>query len=145
VRRFDDAFRRRLRRAAARRPARESRTVTIVTGELFAPILRRLLAGTPLPGLEAEVVPAPNHFFGRAISVAGLLTGEDIAGALSGRTLGDAVLVPRVALRETAGVFLDDVSPPDLARHLGVPVETPEADADGLLDALLGPSLARRR
>jgi putative radical SAM enzyme (TIGR03279 family) len=146
VRRFEDAFRRRLRRAVAPRPARGgARAVTIVTGELFAPILRRLLADARLPGVEAEVLAAPNHFFGRAISVAGLLTGADIAGALAGRTLAGPVLVPRVALRETAGVFLDDVSPPELARHLGVPVETPEADADGLLDALLGRGSARRR
>jgi NifB/MoaA-like Fe-S oxidoreductase len=144
VRRFDDAFRRRLRRVASR-PVRGARAVTIVTGELFAPILRRLLADARLPGVEAEVVAAPNHFFGRAISVAGLLTGRDIAGALAGRTLTAPVLVPRVALRETAGVFLDDVSPAELARHLGVPVETPEADADGLLDALIGPDSARRR
>jgi putative radical SAM enzyme (TIGR03279 family) len=146
VRRFHDTFRRRLRRAAPARPPRAApRAVTIITGELFAPILRRLLAGVRLPGLEADVVATPNHFFGRAISVAGLLTGEDVAAALSGRAPGDLVLVPRVALRETAGVFLDDVSPQDLARHLGVPVETPEADADGLLDALMGEAASRRR
>jgi putative radical SAM enzyme (TIGR03279 family) len=146
VRRFEDAFRRRLRRAATSgaMPSRP-RAVTVVTGELFAPILGRLLAATRLPGVQAGVVAIANHFFGRAISVAGLLTGADIAAALSGRALGDLVLVPRVALRETAGVFLDDASPHDLARHLGVPVETPEADADGLLDALLGGTSSRRR
>ena len=64
----------------------------------------------------------PNEFFGRAITVAGLLTGQDVARALSGRSLGDAVLIPRVALTETKGVFLDDVVPDDLARHLGVPI-----------------------
>jgi hypothetical protein len=47
------------------------------------------------------------------------------------------VLVPRVALTETRGVFLDDVSPADLAHHLGVPVTTPEASARGLVEALL--------
>ena len=36
--------------------------------------------------------------------------------------LGDAVLVPAVALRDGEGVFLDDLTPADLARSLGVPV-----------------------
>ena len=145
VRRFEDAFRRRARRPESPRAGTGARrTVTIVTGELFAPILRRLLGLLTVPRFHADVVAVPNDFLGRAISVAGLLTGEDIAKALVGRPPGDVVLVPRVALRETAGVFLDDVSPGDLARHLGVRVETPEADADGLLDALIDRAPSRR-
>ena len=59
------------------------------------------------------------------------------------RVLGEVVLIPAVALHEGRGVFLDDVSPSDLAAHLGVPVETPEATADGLLGALVGRPAAR--
>ncbi|MBI3455104.1 MAG: DUF512 domain-containing protein [Candidatus Rokubacteria bacterium] len=137
VRRFEDDFVRTLRRRRARRPIAPA--VTVVTGELFAPVLRRLLQTLTAPGLIVEVVAARNDFFGPAISVAGLLTGQDIARVLANRTLGDVVLVPGVALQETRGVFLDDVSPGDLTRHLGVPVEAPEATAEGLLGALLGP------
>jgi hypothetical protein len=42
-----------------------------------------------------------------------------------------------VALTETKGVFLDDVAPADLERHLGVPVRPVEASARGLVDGLL--------
>ncbi len=137
VRRFEDEL-----RALARRPLRprwrEGRIVTVVTGELFGPILDRLARALPIAGLTVDVVPVPNEFFGRAIGVAGLLTGADVARALAGRQLGDAVLVPRVALTETKGVFLDDVAPADLAAHLGVPVLAAEASARGLVDALLG-------
>jgi putative radical SAM enzyme (TIGR03279 family) len=136
VRRFEDEFRR-----LARRPPeprwRGARAVTVVTGELFAPVLERFLPALRVPALQVTAVAVPNEFFGRAISVAGLLTGQDVARALGGRALGDLVLVPRVALTETQGVFLDDVSPADLERHLGVPVATPEATARGLVDALL--------
>ena len=110
----------------------------MVTGELFGPLLGPLLERIRVPGLRADVVAVPNEFFGRAITVAGLLTGQDVARALSGRPLGDAVLVPRVALTETKGVFLDDVAPDDLARALGVPIVTVEASARGLIDGLLG-------
>jgi putative radical SAM enzyme (TIGR03279 family) len=137
VRRFEDDLRGLVGRPASPR-WRGSRMATVVTGELFAPILSRLLEGLRVPGLQAEVVAVANEFFGPAITVSGLLTGQDVARALAGRSLGDLVLIPRVALTETKGVFLDDVAPVDLERHLGVPVATPEASARGLVDGLLG-------
>ncbi len=116
--------------------------MTIVTGTLFGPILDRLLATLRVPGLRTEVVAVPNEFFGSAITVTGLLTGEDVARALSGRSLGDVILIPSVALTETKGVFLDDVAPQDLAKHLGAPVVTLPSSARGLVDGLLGRTLA---
>jgi hypothetical protein len=47
------------------------------------------------------------------------------------------VLVPAVALRDGAGVFLDDLTTADLAAALGVPVRPVEPDARALLDALV--------
>ena len=137
ARRFEDEF----RRLAARpgRPRwRRSRAATVVTGELFAPILARLLPKLRVPGLRTEIVAVRNEFFGPAITVAGLMTGQDVALALSNRSLGDVVFVPRVALTETKGVFLDDVAPDDLARDLETPVVALEATARGFVDGLLG-------
>ncbi len=144
VRRFTDEFLRLTRRLPVFSPRRDRR-VTIATGELFAPVLRALVESRTLPGVRADVVPVPNEFFGAALTVAGLLPGEDLARALSGRSLGDGVLVPGAAVQETRGVFLDDVSPSDLALHLGVPVEAPEASARGFLDVLLGQAGAASR
>jgi putative radical SAM enzyme (TIGR03279 family) len=137
VRRFEDDFRR-IAARPGRRAWRGARAATLVTGELFGPILGRLLEGLRVPGLRTEIVAVRNEFFGRAITVAGLLTGQDVARALAGRSLGDVVLIPRVALTETKGVFLDDAAPEDLARHLAVPVVTVDSSARGLVGALLG-------
>jgi hypothetical protein len=41
-----------------------------------------------------------------------------------------------VAVRDGDGVFLDDVTPADLSRDLGVPVRVIEPDARALLRAL---------
>jgi putative radical SAM enzyme (TIGR03279 family) len=137
VRRFEDDFRR-IAARPGRRAWRGARAATLVTGELFGPILGRLLEGLRVPGLRTEIVAVRNEFFGRAITVAGLLTGQDVARALAGRSLGNVVLIPRVALTETKGVFLDDAAPEDLARHLAVPVVTVDSSAGGLVGALLG-------
>jgi putative radical SAM enzyme (TIGR03279 family) len=141
VRRFEDAF----ARAVSRQPARLARPrhVTVVTGEMFAPRMRALLDKVVVDGLRVTLVPVANEFFGRGIGVAGLLTGRDIQIQLeqaraAGRELGDAVLVPAVAIRDGAGVFLDDLTPADLAASLGTPVMLVEPDAPALLAALLG-------
>ncbi len=134
VRRFEDGFIRALHRLP--RP-QTPRKVTVVTGEMFAPRLRRLLGGLGVDGLVADVAAVPNEFFGRRIAVAGLLTGRDIERELARRPLGDRVLIPAVALREADGVFLDDRTPADLARDLDVEVRvvapTPRALLAGLL------------
>ncbi|MDP2700794.1 MAG: DUF512 domain-containing protein [Candidatus Rokubacteria bacterium] len=136
VRRFSDGFARAARRLPAR-VARE-RSVTVVTGALFAPRMRRLLDRISIRGLRVELAPVVNDWFGHGIGVAGLLTGQDIAAQLAAVPLGDEVLVPAVAIRDGAGVFLDDLSPADLSASLGVPVRPVETSPGALAAALLG-------
>ena len=133
VRRFEDGF----TRAAWRRHADGARgpRVTVVSGTLYAPRLARLLASRP--GVAARVVAVPNVHFGGSVSVAGLLTGGDIQRHLAAQDdLGEAVLVPAAAVRDGDGVFLDDLTPADLGRELGVPVKVIEPEPRALLRAL---------
>ena len=136
VRRFEDAF----ARGRARLPSRlaRSRRVTVVTGEMFAPRFRALLESARVGGLEIRLVPIANEWFGKSIGVAGLLTGQDIQAQLAGRALGDEVLVPASAVRDGAGVFLDDLTPADVGTALEAPVRVVEPTAAALLRALLG-------
>jgi putative radical SAM enzyme (TIGR03279 family) len=136
VRRFCDGFAKATRRLPEGLAAR--RTVTVVTGAMFAPLLRHLLDRIGVRGLRVELAPVVNDWFGHGIGVAGLLTGQDIAAQLEGLPLGDEVLVPAVAIRDGAGVFLDDLSPADLSTSLGVPVRPVETTPSALAAALLG-------
>jgi putative radical SAM enzyme (TIGR03279 family) len=132
VRRFEDGFSRAARGIRRRVAALRA---TVVSGTLYAPRLANLLGA--LPDCRATVTAVPNRHFDGSISVAGLLTGGDIQRHLAGLgDLGDAVLVPAVAVRDGDGVFLDDVTPTDLSRDLGVPVRVIEPDARALLRAL---------
>ena len=47
---------------------------TLVTGTLFAPVLQQVTAGFA----GVDVVPVINRFFGETVTVAGLLTGQDV-------------------------------------------------------------------
>jgi NifB/MoaA-like Fe-S oxidoreductase len=137
VRRFEDGFATAAQQARGRR-AGPSRRVTVVTGEMFAPRMRRLLAGLAVTGLSADVAPIANDWFGRGIQVAGLLTARDIMAQLAGHDLGDEVLVPAAAVRDGEGVFLDDLAPADVEAALGVPVRVVEPAPGHLVRALVG-------
>ncbi|MCA9729035.1 MAG: DUF512 domain-containing protein [Candidatus Eisenbacteria bacterium] len=103
-----------------------ARKVTLVTGALFRPVLeakiRAKLAATREP-VEVQVVGVPNDFFGRSVTVAGLLVGRDILGALTAEgDLGDRVILPPATLNDDLK-FLDDLSLHELESRLGVPVQ----------------------
>jgi putative radical SAM enzyme (TIGR03279 family) len=135
VRRFEDDFHRLAGRWTP--PARGRRAVTLVSGRLYGPRLAALLGRLDAAGTDIRVAAVPNDFFGPAIGVAGLLTGRDIQRHLAGLSdPGDLVLVPAVAVRDGSGVFLDDLTPADLVRDLGVAVRVVEPTARALLRAL---------
>jgi len=108
-----------------RLPAPERpRRITVATGALFQPILEEALRarlGRTGEGVELQVVGVPNDFFGRAVTVAGLLAGRDLAAALEGRDLGELVVIPPATLNDD-GIFLDDMDLPELEGRLGTPV-----------------------
>ena len=78
-----------------------------------------------------------NDFFGHTVTVAGLLTGQDLMRQLGGKALGEELLLPQVMLRHEQDRFLDDVTVGQLEEALGVPVRTVPNDGYELLDALI--------
>lgn len=116
------------------------RTVTIVTGYAAYGLLRELAdeLQAKFAGLTVHVTPIKNDFFGDEITVAGLLTGKDMIAGLRGKELGDALLFPASTLRAEGDIFLDDLSPDDLARELGVPAVAVGNDACELIRSVLG-------
>lgn len=96
---------------------------TWVTGELMAPVLEGLAATfADRTGIRAEVVPVPNRFFGETVTVAGLLTGQDVVAHLRERPPQEKVVLPAVMFRGPEGQSLDEMRPDDLARALDRPV-----------------------
>lgn len=129
------------RQALEDEPSRPcSRRVTAVTGQAVYPLIAQLahMAEDRFPGLHVQVVAIENRFFGKEITVSGLLTGQDILEQTRALDLGEALLFPATALRQGENVFLDDRTPDDLERELHVPVIPTSGDGQGLLDAFLG-------
>ena len=95
---------------------------TIVTGELFYPILQRYVGEiNERNATKLRVVAVRNHFFGEEVTVAGLLAGSDILSARES-IAGNFLIVPEQACLKSGHIFLDDLSVKDLARDLDMPV-----------------------
>jgi putative radical SAM enzyme (TIGR03279 family) len=90
----------------------QPRRITLVTSMMALPVIERLAVDLRgIAGLEVEVLPVVNRFFGAEVTVAGLLCGQDVLEALQEHgNLGDLVLLPRVMLDNEGQRFLDDVT-----------------------------------
>ena len=117
-----------LRRKLARRSVWEARPLeralfgTVMTGTLFAPVLRELVGRLNSRfGMRLEVVAVENSYFGGDVSVAGLLTGQDFIAARN-RVSGDFAIIPRVALKGDEPVMLDGMRFEELQSQFDVPL-----------------------
>ncbi|MBQ5974015.1 MAG: DUF512 domain-containing protein [Oscillospiraceae bacterium] len=113
---------------------------SLATGESAAPFLQRLAdrLAERLPGFSCRVYTVKNRFFGGGVTVAGLLTGSDLLGALKGEDLGARLLIPASTLRYDSDLFLDDMTLPQLSAALSTPITPVPNDGAALLDAMLG-------
>lgn len=115
------------------------RTVTIATGMLAAPLLKRLCERLmeKFETVSVQVIPIRNDFFGERITVAGLLTGRDIIAQLRGKNLGDMLLLPCNMFRSGEEVFLDDVTLLELKKALQARAYIVKSSGHDLVKALL--------
>ncbi len=145
VRTFVDeatAAREEIASAIAELPA-EAESVTVVTGVMAATSIAGALEACAAVG-RMRLLVVPNRFFGGNVSVAGLLTGEDLSSAITAdlERLGAAeddsgriYLIPDVVMNAD-GITLDDLTLGDIRERSGADVRLVSSDAAGLLDGI---------
>ncbi|HRI02807.1 MAG TPA: DUF512 domain-containing protein [Pyrinomonadaceae bacterium] len=112
----------------------QSKCGTLLTGEMFAPILREQIDRyNAQTGARLTVMAVPNTYFGGDVSVAGLLTGQDLV-AMKDKIVGDFVTIPTVTIKSDEPIFLDGMTYEDLKRQFPVPVY--DLDTNGLIEML---------
>ena len=95
---------------------------TIFTGTLFAPVLKEMIDDLNARFQTRLVVePLENGYFGGDVSVAGLLTGQDLLSARD-RVTGSFVCIPKQMLKSDEAVMLDGMKISEVSRALGQPV-----------------------
>lgn len=113
---------------------------SIATGAAAAPLFEKLieLGKEAFPALDGRAYTVLNDFFGRSITVTGLITGRDLINQLKGKDLGERLLISQNMLRRDEMDFLDDVTLEEVSAALGVPIYPVEQDGFALWDAMCG-------
>lgn len=107
---------------------------TFLTGEMFAPILSGCIERyNTARGSRLEVLGVPNTYFGGDVSVAGLLTGQDML-AMREHIKGQFVIIPKATIKSDEPIFLDGMLYEDLRSKFDVPVF--DMDAEDLISYL---------
>lgn len=111
------------------------REVSIATGELAAPYLREHVRRIreKYPQVHARVFPIRNDFFGEQITVAGLVTGQDLIRQLTGQALGERLLLSTNMLKSGEPVFLDDVTVEEAEKALQIKISIVESSGNDLV------------
>ena len=119
--------------------------LSLATGLLAAPYLETLMemVREKFPGRMIHLYPIRNDFFGEQITVAGLITGQDLMAQLKGKPLGSRLLLPEVMFKNGEEVFLDDITRTQVETALQIPVHIVKSSGYDLLEAILDPEAAR--
>lgn len=115
-----EALMRRLERNPLRNP--EKLFGTIMTGTIFAPVLRKQVERMNRRfDTRLQVVAVENEYFGGDVSVAGLLTGGDFVAARE-QVRGEFAIIPRVTLKSDEPVMLDGMRFEEVQKRFAVPL-----------------------
>lgn len=116
--------------------------ISLATGILPARYLTIYLGWIKekFPGRTVHLYSIVNEFFGEKITVAGLLTGQDLLKQLKGKKLGSRLLLPACVFRSGEEVFLDDFTRKDLERALQVPINIVKSSGYDFVNAVLAPT-----
>jgi putative radical SAM enzyme (TIGR03279 family) len=95
---------------------------TILTGEMFAPILAEQVEKlNSVLNSKLKVLAVPNTYFGGDVSVAGLLTGQDFV-AVKDKIEGDFAIIPKHTIKSDEPILLDGMQFDDLKKQFDVPI-----------------------
>jgi len=95
---------------------------TILTGEMFAPILSEQVEKlNSVLVSRLKVLAVPNTYFGGDVSVAGLLTGQDFV-AVKDKIEGDFVIIPKHTIKSDEPILLDGMQFDELKKQFPVPI-----------------------
>jgi putative radical SAM enzyme (TIGR03279 family) len=107
---------------------------TIFTGEMFAPVMTRIVEKTNREtGTRLSVKAVKNEYFGGDVAVAGLLTGADFL-RVKDEVAGDFAILPSHVLKSDESIFLDGMTFAEFQKEFQTPVHL--LDAAGLINMI---------
>ncbi|MEG2274363.1 MAG: DUF512 domain-containing protein [Clostridia bacterium] len=115
---------------------RLGKKVAFATGVSFAPILKQMTPKIEAKlGIKCEVCGIENNFFGKTVTVAGLVTAGDIMKQMQGVDC-DAIILPDNMLREFTDMFLDNIEKCEVEKALNKKIVVVSHSGSDLIEKL---------
>ncbi len=115
------------------------REVTLVCGVIAEKYLRDAVdVMNKVENLTVNLIAIENNFYGKGITVTGLITATDIMYYLKDKNIGDELIIPAVMLKKEEQIFLDDYSVADVEKALKIKIRVSEMGADNFIKSCLG-------
>ena len=113
--------------------------ISVATGGAAYDYLKDMIAKLQgkYPNVKVHLYKIRNDFFGEKITVAGLITGQDLMNQLKGQSLGQCLLLPCNMLRDGEEVFLDDITLTQVKESLQVDLCVVKSSGQDLIEAIL--------
>ena len=113
--------------------------ISMATGVLAYDYLQMLVdkLTEKFPNVKVHLYKIINHFFGENITVAGLITGQDLIAQLKDKELGSCLLLPCNMLRSGEDVLLDDVTLSQVKDSLQVEVDIVKSSGQDFIKAII--------
>ncbi len=109
----------------------------VATGVSAFSYIRELVKKYAPQQKKVEVIAVENQFFGNSVTVAGLITGRDLIGAIR-NIHAQQVLISCSMLKENEDIFLDDLSVADVEAEAGVRIRVVKNHGEDFIHALWG-------
>lgn len=115
------------------------RVITLVTGVAAYPLIKEIAleCEKKRKGLKIHVRQIINNYFGKQITVAGLVTATDIYDQLKDKEIGEEMFIPSAMLRSEGDMFLDSITVSELSEKLGVLITPVDCDGYSIVEAVL--------
>ena len=116
-----------------------SKNISIATGVLATPYIKQMAEKLmeKFPNIKIKVYTIINNFFGKEITVAGLITAGDLVDQLHEKPLGDCLLLPDVLLKHGETILLDDRTVDEVELSLQTRIHIVQSDGKSFIDAII--------
>ena len=116
------------------------RHISVATGVAAYPLIKELaeIFESKYNKSKIDVYEIKNDFFGHSITVAGLITGNDLINQLKDKPLAKQLAIPSVMLRSEGDLFLDSVSVEEIEGALNVTLKVNDCTGYSLFDSFMG-------
>ena len=113
--------------------------IAMATGFLAYPYLKKMIKKLQekFPNVTVHLYPIRNDFFGEKITVAGLITGQDLIAQLKEQKLGERLLLPCNMFRSGEEVFLDDVTLNEVKDSLQIEVDIVKSSGWDFIETII--------